>query len=288
MGHSGLLRSAGPPALLLVLLLPGAGVRAAAPSAPAVRAGAPALLPPEGLGGAEKGGVFPEVLEVKDDDEARALRDALDDALGTRDEEKVLAALRPFVTKRHKSFVAPLKKLVVDRRDAVAEVAAAALGSQGDKGVAPLLLKVVTHEVRERTFLKGALAKAAAIESLGRLGVSGGFEPIMKMAESMLRDPELRTSYAPAIARASIRYFGLTKEKRAVSFLIDHVDEPQPADVNAGSNPPAEYWKARYEAWVAFRPEVVWALKEITGMEFETGRRWKAWFDEEGRKLGLK
>ena len=36
------------------------------------------------------------------------------------------------------------------------------------------------------------------------------------------------------------------------------------------------------------RPDVIWALKEITGLEHENGRRWRKWFEEEGRKAGMK
>lgn len=262
---------------------------------PALLAPLPAGALPEGpaAGGAAAGpeakpGTFPAVEEVKDEEAAKALVKALEDAVETKEEGKIAAAAEAMVAKRHKAFVAPLKKLLADRRDAVAAAAAAALGSQGDKGVAKLLTAVVTQEVRERGWLQRSGVKAAAIESLGRLGVDGAGGPILKLAETMAREPDLRATYAPPLLRAAVRYFGLVKMKTAVSFLIEHVDEPAPADVTSGTNPPAEYWKARHEAWMFIRGEVRWALKEITGREMETGRRWRSWLDEEGKKQGMK
>ncbi|MCK6481611.1 MAG: hypothetical protein HUU06_06930 [Planctomycetaceae bacterium] len=235
-----------------------------------------------------KPGTFPVVAEVGSEDEAKGLLKALDAALETKEEEKVLEALRPFLTKRHKSFVPDLKKLVGDRRDGVAAAAAAALGSQGDKGVASTLLGVVKQEVRDRGFLQRTAVKAAAIESLGRLGVVAASEAILEVGRAMIREPEVRTSYSGPLLRAVVRFLGVAKEKKGVSFLIENFDEPVPADVNSGTNPPAEYWKGRHEGWVLVKDEVRWALKEITGKEMESGRRWRNWFDEEGKKLGMK
>ncbi len=235
----------------------------------------------------EKGGVFPVVAEVEKPEEAKALLDGLDKAQDSKDEAKILAAVMAMVTKRHKDFVPELKKLVADKRFAVAAVAAEALGSQADKTVAPVLMRAVTVENKERGITKDGPLKGAAIESLGRLGVTGGFNDIMKLAEAMLRDPEARQRAAPEVLRGVVRYLGLTKEKRAVSFLIDEVDEPQAGTIT-GTTPPAEYWKARFEIWTRIRPDVVWALKEITGKEFETERRWKGWLETDGKKEGMK
>ncbi len=265
---------------LLIRSLGAAALAALSSLAPSARA--------EGPAEAGKGGVFPAVAEVTKEDEAKALLQELQNAANGADEKRLLAALRPLVGKRHRTFVADLKKLAAHKSGEVAVAAVEALGSQGDKGVAPLLSRIVALEVRERGILLGGTLKAAAIEALGRLGVAGSFDAVKRLAEAMLRDPEMRNRYAPPILRASVRYFGLTKEKRAVSFLIEHVDEPKPADPSSGTNPPESYWKARHECWGAMRWDVGWALKEITGKEFETTRRWTRWFDEEGKKQGMK
>ena len=249
---------------------------------------APPAVPFEGAVTGEKGGVFPLVEEVKKEDEAKALVQALGAAVNTKDEEKIIAAVRPMVTKRHADFVPELRKLLNDRRDKVLAAAAEALGSQGNEEAAVPLLKLVVNEERERGFLKFGLAKAASIEAVGRLGVNKPFDSVRKTLDSLLNEREAKASYTKPILRAVIRYFGLTKEKRAVGILVGHFDEPAPENPNSGSNPPEAYWKARHEAWQEIKAEVVWALKEITGKEMESGRRWKNWLDDEGKKDGYK
>jgi HEAT repeat protein len=244
-------------------------------------------------GGAEaktdtRGGVFPDPKEIPDE-EAKGLVDALEKALEAKDEEKVKAALAPMVEKRNKAFLPELKKLLVDRRQAVAALAATAIGSQGDKGAGSLLVRVVSFESRDK---KGVMQdpdlKAAAVESLGRLGIATAFKQVEELATAMTEEPEVRFSYAKTVARACVRYYGLTKEKRAVSWLIDETDRPNLDGPVLPTSPPADYWKARQEIWEVVRWEVVWALKEITGKEFETKRRWQEWFKEEGKKAGYK
>jgi hypothetical protein len=251
---------------------------------------APSLAPgarAEG-GKVEKGGVFPEVAEASVEDAKKAL-EALKTAVESKDEKKIVAAVVPaMVDKRHADFVPELKKLVVDKRDEVGEAAARALGSQGDKSVATLLGKVLSADTRENGYLTDPGRKAAAIEALGRLGVAGAYDSVQKLAKGVTTDTECRTRYAPKIAKACTRYFGLTREKRAVSWLIDEVDKPELKGGITGSSPPAEYWKGRQEVWQEIKAEVVWALKEITGKEFESGNRWRNWFDTEGKKAGMK
>src|SRR5688572_18727589 len=224
----------------VVVLALAAGVLAAPPAS--VRAEGPGAATP-------KGGVFHEVVDCRDDAEAKSLLEALDKALESKDEAKAVEALKAFFTKRHKDFPAELKKLLTDRRLPV---------------------------------------EAAAVEALGRLGDVKSFKVIIDLAEANRIEPTVRGQHQKLIVKACVRYFGLTKAKGSVSYLIDEVDQPVPKDPNSGTNPGEEYWKARHDTWVVIRPDVIWALKEITGLEHENGRRWKKWFDEEGKKAGMK
>ena len=264
----------------------------AAAAALAVAAGLlaapPASVRAEGPGAAPKGGVFHEVVDCRDDAEAKSLLEALDKALETKDEAKAVEALKAFFTKRHKDFPAELKKLLADRRQPVAAAAAEALGSQADKGSIPLLARIASADTKDKGFYKDAPVKAAAVEALGRLGDAKSFKVIIDLAEANRIEPTVRGQHQKSIVRACVRYFGLTKAKGSVSYLIDEVDQPAPKDPNSGTNPGEEYWKARHDTWVVIRPDVVWALKEITGLEHENGRRWRKWFEEEGRKAGMK
>src|SRR5258706_471841 len=108
------------------------------------------------------------------------------------------------------------------------------------------------------------------------------------MADSLVGEPEARCRYAPKVARACVRYFGITKEKRSVSWLIDEVEKPNLRGAVLPSSPPADHWKYRQDIWGEIRYEVVWALKEITGKEMETETRWESWFNTEGKKAGYR
>jgi hypothetical protein len=242
----------------------------------------------EGPPSREKGGVFPEVEEVQSDEEAKALVDALAKAVEGKEEEKTVEALKPFLTKRHKSFAEPLRKLFGDKRMPVAAAAAEALGSQDDKASVALLVKIVQARTEEKGFYRDILLKAGAVEALARLGEKRVADAVLDLAEDMRKEPTILDRGQPKMVRACVRYFGLLKEKRSVSYLIEEVDQPAPKDPNSGSNPGEAYWKKRHDTWVIIRPDVLWALKEITGVEHENTRRWRKWFEEEAKKGGYR
>jgi hypothetical protein len=57
--------------------------------------------------------------------------------------------------------------------------------------------------------------------------------------------------------------------------------------VHCPTNPPAEYWKARWEAWQAFKPALVESMQKLLGKEFYTRKQAEEWIEEQGgiRKL---
>jgi len=237
-----------------------------------------------------KGGVFPEPTDASDEDAKKILAD-LKAALekGDKDEKKTVDAVTPMVEKRHKDFPPELKKLLADKRDRVSAEAARALGSQGDKTAVPVLAKVLTAKTRDKEgFLRDPDTKAAVAEALGRLGDLKSEPAVLELAKDIRGTKEVTAGYARRVARGCVRYFGLVKDRESVSYLIDEVDQPAPRDPNSNTNPGEEYWKNRFAIWTEIRPEVLWALKEITGKEFDSGRRWESWFKEEGRKAGMK
>lgn len=238
--------------------------------------------------GVAKGGVFPEATEATDDEAKKMLAD-LKAVAAEKDDKKVADAVSPMVLKKHKDFVPELKRLLADRRDRVSAEAACALGSQGDKTVGPLLIKVLNAKTRDREgFLRDPDTKAAAAEALGRLGEEKAVDPILEIAREMRGGKEVAAAYARRVVKGCVRALGLLKAKEAVSYLIDEVEQPAPKDPNAASNPGVDYWKYRFDIWTEIKAEVTWALKEITGKEFESLKRWENWFKEEGRKAGMK
>lgn len=67
------------------------------------------------------------------------------------------------------------------------------------------------------------------------------------------------------------------KEVQAVPMLLRNLDEPTPGSVDDASNPPAEYWEARWKSWSAWRGKVKDALFAVTGQRFSTAAEAKAW-----------
>lgn len=67
------------------------------------------------------------------------------------------------------------------------------------------------------------------------------------------------------------------KEQKALPMLLRNLDEPTPANVDAASNPPKEYWKARWHSWAAWKSKVKEALFAVTGQRFSTAKEAKAW-----------
>lgn len=74
------------------------------------------------------------------------------------------------------------------------------------------------------------------------------------------------------------------KEQKAAKLLLDNLDEPIPADEHDASNPPAEYWKARWYAWKAWREKVKDALFALTGQRFSTAAEARGWLEKNKRK----
>lgn len=93
---------------------------------------------------------------------------------------------------------------------------------------------------------------------------------------------------APALV-AIAEYVELAKDKRLFRQLAEELDEPG-TNVNASdpNNPPADWWKRRWELWQASKPAVVSALLELTGKEFDKTAEAKAWLEENEKSFGVK
>ena len=90
----------------------------------------------------------------------------------------------------------------------------------------------------------------------------------------------MKQSWGKDLVRASVLYFGKTKYKPAVPYIVAEVlREPVPRDVNDPKNPPANYWEARHKIWNDAEGWARWALKEITGEQFRSVREWEAWVE---------
>jgi hypothetical protein len=89
--------------------------------------------------------------------------------------------------------------------------------------------------------------------------------------------------------KASARYFGYVRSKKAFRLLAEKLDYPRPVKVDDPENPPAEWWEERYREWESYVPQIRWALGRIVpGESFETTKEAKDWAKAEGAKHGLK
>ncbi len=74
------------------------------------------------------------------------------------------------------------------------------------------------------------------------------------------------------------------KEAQALPMLVRNLDEPAPENVDAGENPPAAYWEARWKSWNVWRGKVKDALFAVTGQRFSTAAEVKAWLKKNQTK----
>jgi hypothetical protein len=181
---------------------------------------------------------------------------------------------------KHDSLVPVLEKVV--RNDgslAVRRKAAEALAWQPDKKAYP----VVTRLLDESGVGKVTELLEPLVQSLARVGYQ---------SKNWSRlEAIFRAGYAAdriAVQRAIVVLAGEHREKQAVALLLDNMDEPVPADPHGASNPPAEYWEARWKAWKTWRDDVKTALQRITGQKFASAAEARAWLAGNGAKIGLK
>jgi hypothetical protein len=73
----------------------------------------------------------------------------------------------------------------------------------------------------------------------------------------------------------------------SVIFLGRHVDLPEPVNVDAGSNPPGAYWKARQERWNFWITQVMESLIHLTGQEFDENKAVTKWREGGGKLISL-
>lgn len=191
-----------------------------------------------------------------------------------------VAAVQALARGTHDTLVPVLDKIV--RRDGsvvVRKTAAEALAWQPQKkAYAAVVALLDSKEVAECTELIEPLVTA-----LARVGYSDKDWPRL--------DAFFRAGYGPertGLQRAIIQLAAQHKEKLAIPVLLENLDEPKPTDIHGASNPPAEYWEARWKAWRVWRDDLKTAVQQITGQKFASAEEARAWLRVNGAKLGIK
>jgi hypothetical protein len=192
-----------------------------------------------------------------------------------------MEAVEELAKGRHDSFVKPLQDLVVrDKAISVRRAAAKALGDQPTKKARPAILRLIENPTVKRE----PLLLADLIGSLDRAGYDSKRD--WKKIDGLF-EREYGEEYVP-LQKALLALITGKKEKQAVDLLLRNLGEPIPVDVDAASNPPAEYWERRWKAWQVWRQDVKHALLVITGQRFSTAKEARAWLRKNGRKIGIK
>lgn len=177
----------------------------------------------------------------------------------------------------HAKLIKPLAKYL-ERESSVTlkRQAAEMLGDQPPKQARKVVLKLL----KNARVVGNPQVQAGLIRSLSRAGYqSADWKEIDDVIES-----DYDTERVPA-HEALLELVAAHKEVQALPMLLRNLDEPIPENVDAGSNPPAEYWKARWHSWAAWKGKVKEALFAITGQRFSTRKEAELWLKEHGREL---
>lgn len=169
----------------------------------------------------------------------------------------------------NKLLVAPLAKLIETEKSVVLRRRAAELlGNQptADAG------KEIKRLLKSPKVAGHHTVVAELVRALGRTAYDAScWSDLEKLFES-----EIVLDRAP-VQEAILELVIQKKEKAAVNLLVRHVDEPMATDPDSASNPPKEYWEARWKSWAVWKAKVKDALFAITGQRFSTGAEAIAW-----------
>jgi hypothetical protein len=175
----------------------------------------------------------------------------------------------------HPVVLAELKKYLNDRSYRVSVAAAVACARQTDTNLAgKALLGALRREKRPQVV-------CAMLVGMGRLEFK--HKAAYKEAVKWFKRDTTETH------KAAARYLGYIKAKEAFRILADRLEAPRPARVDDPKNPPASYWRARWEEFQSNAPYIRWALGQLVpGESFETRKEAEDWARTEGAKHGIK
>lgn len=212
----------------------------------------------------------PAPLPVLDDKAARAvLAEFTKDMKGSPSMADKNRALQKLAEGAHKSFAKPLAKIVeADSSIVIRKRAAEILAQQPSKEAKPELLRLLaSSKVGDQPAVLAEVVRGVANCDYDRKDWER-LEDLFEREYALDRVP-LQEAILDLVTRH--------KEARAIDVLLRNLDEPAPANPDDPSNPPAEYWEARWKSWKAWRGRVKEALFQITGQRFSTASEAKAW-----------
>jgi HEAT repeat protein len=175
----------------------------------------------------------------------------------------------------HPLVLAEAQKYTRDKDHTVAVAAIVAVARQAaskDKAGAALF-KTFNGDKRTNVV-------CASLVGMGKLGYDS--PAVRKKAHALLARDTKETF------RAAARYLGYVKDKTAFRALAEQLDEPVPANPSSPSNPPASYWKEKWEDWARNYHYVRWAISELVpGETFETTKEAQQWAEAHGKEHAI-
>lgn len=240
------------------------------PPAPAAKEASADASGKGGKGGkgdqAGKGKVASE--RALDDKTAKAALEAWNKVKGKPTFDERATALDQLGNGTHKLLVPALVAVVTNDKSAILQKRAATLLADQEPAEALAAIRKLLKNPK----LTEPLVLTELVRGLVRCGYDkshwADVEPLFERAFGQESVP---------LQEAILDLAKTFREKQAVPLLLRHLDEPAPADVNSGDNPPTEYWEARWKSWQAWRDKVVDALLAITGQKFGTAAEAQQW-----------
>ena len=178
----------------------------------------------------------------------------------------------------HPDVVKAVGKYVKDKERTVAVAAVVALARQAKSKDAAGSKLLGLLKTEKRTDIV-----CAAIVGMGRLGYD--HKNAIKEVLALFQKDTKETH------KAATRYLGYIKYKPAFRMLAEKLREPQAIaenQNNPGANPPASYWKERWEEWSSNVPYTRWALAQLVpGETFEVTDEAKQWAEAHGKEHGI-
>ena len=204
--------------------------------------------------------------------EAKARLAQFKKAFKTKDPIKQIEALNDLVSKgRHPTMVPPLTKALNKSKSTdVREHAAYCLGRLGYAKAASPLLKAFQSKSNKG---RGTVRQAAATA----LGLVADKPKFKKLAHRFRGGDRFDKCGLAMLA-------GYSKDLDAVGLLAEWINAPEPVNPNSASNPPAEYWQARWKEWHYIKNQVRWSLWAITGCNFVNQDEARDWQKEQKKK----
>lgn len=223
----------------------------------------------------EPSGTAPALREATAE-EAKPLVADLEAAAKKKKASEALALVAKLDGLKHADFEKPLQRLL---RHAEAEVAVKAAALLEDRSTPEGVKALWAASWGQPANEKRPAVRAKALRAIGRQGVvleKRQADEVARLWRGLQGTPN-RTQ-APLLVDVAV-YVERAKDKRFARPLAEALDEPVSGDSNSPTNPPASYWEEKWHLWSESKAAVHAALKALTGQDFDSTEKARAWIE---------